>query len=57
MSSDKTRKELTALPFSEKMKILEKLRRRSLAIAPAREALARKRAEAREAEDKKSKNS
>ena len=36
------RKQLAALPFSEKVKILEKLRDRSLAIALVREKPAKK---------------
>lgn len=35
MSKPEMRKKLAALSFSEKIKILEKLRRRSLAIAAA----------------------
>jgi len=37
MGKQEMRKELAALSFSEKVKILEKLRKRSLAFAEARE--------------------
>jgi hypothetical protein len=37
MGKQEMRKELAALSFSEKAKILEKLRKRSLAFAEARE--------------------
>jgi hypothetical protein len=37
MGKQEMRKELAALSFSEKVKILEKLRKRSLAFANARE--------------------
>ena len=37
MGKQEMRKELAALSFSEKVKILEKLRQRSLAFAEARE--------------------
>ena len=37
--SNQMRKELASLSFSEKIKILDKLRKRSLAIAASRKAL------------------
>jgi len=37
--SDESRKKLASLPFSEKLKILETLRERELAVAKAREGL------------------
>jgi hypothetical protein len=37
--SEQTRKKLAALPFSEKLKMLEKLRARELSIAKTREKL------------------
>ena len=37
--SKQSRKKLASLPFSEKLKLLEKLRERELAIAKAREKL------------------
>jgi len=37
--SKETRKQLASLSFSEKLKLLEKLRERNLAIAAAREKL------------------
>ena len=53
MGKQEMRKELAALCFSEKVKILEKLRKRSLAFAEARE----KRKEAKDAPREASKES